>query len=525
MNYGGFMPTSNKITLIPQAREIRTKELIFTLKSDSGIGVSGDEITKKGELLRNYLVPATGYELPLSRDPDSAISLMLTADPQEKDGELNDESYSITVTGDQCLLKAGTQAGLARAIQSFRQLLPCEIFSRDVQQNTTWTIPGCEIIDSPRFKWRGMHLDVCRHFFTKEEVLEFIDTLALYKFNRFHFHLTEDQGWRLEIKKYPRLTEVGAYRDSTLIGHALDKPKRYEDKRYGGYYTHDDIREIVAFASEREIIIVPEIDMPGHMQAAISAYPELGCTDQTLRPLCHWGICEHILNVEDSTVKFMKDVLDEVMELFPGKYIHVGGDEALKYQWEESRRIQDRMHELGVKSEEELQSWFIRQMAEHIQSKGRQVIGWDEILEGGLAEGAAVMSWRGEKGGVEAAEKGHKVVMTPEEFVYFDHYQGDRGTEPLAIHGFTPLDKVYNYEVIPDRLPRDQHHLIMGSQGQIWTEYMPDVNHLQYMVFPRAIALSENLWMQKKKKDFVSFTERLIVHWEILDQLGINYKK
>ncbi len=519
------MSTTNKINLIPAVSEIRIKDSIFTLTANTAIGVSCEEILNKGSLLRDYLIQSTGYELPLSLGRDSHISLVLTEESIEQQNEMTDESYTITVSDAQCRLEAPTEAGLARAIQSFRQLLPREIFSDVIQKNIQWTIQGCEITDSPRFRWRGIHLDVCRHFFTKEEVLKFIDTLALYKFNRLHLHLTEDQGWRLEIKKYPRLTEVGAFRDSTLIGHALDRPKRYEDKPYGGFYTQDDIREIVAYASEREIIIVPEIDMPGHMQAAISAYPELGCTDQTLKPLCHWGICEHILNVEDSTVEFMKDVLDEVMELFPGKYIHIGGDEALKYQWEESRRIQDRMLELGVKSEEELQSWFIRQMAGHIQSKGREVIGWDEILEGGLADGAAVMSWRGEKGGIEAVGKGHNVVMTPEEFVYFDHYQGEKETEALAIHGFTPLEKVYNYEIIPDQLPPDQHHFIMGSQGQIWTEYIPDFHHLQYMVFPRAIALSENLWIQKENKDVTSFIERFNIHCEILDKLGVNYKK
>jgi hexosaminidase len=370
-----------------------------------------------------------------------------------------------------------------------------------------------------------MHLDVCRHFFTKEEVMRFIDLIALYKFNRFHFHLTEDQGWRIEIKKYPKLTEIGAWRDSTLIGHALDRPKRYEDKRYGGFYTQEDIKEIVAYASLREITIVPEIDMPGHMQAAISAYPELGCTDQTLKPLCHWGICENILNVNDSTVGFMKDVLDEVMELFPGKYIHVGGDEALKYQWEEQRHIQDRMVELGLKSEMELQSWFIRQMAEHIQSKGREVIGWDEILEGGLADGAAVMSWRGEKGGMEAAAQGHKVVMTPEEYVYFDHYQGDREKEPLAIHGFTNYEKVYNYKVLPENMPEEQKHLVMGSQGQLWTEYIPDMKHLEYMAFPRVCALAENLWTNSENKDFKSFEKRLDNHKKVLNNLKVNYRK
>jgi len=519
------MPTTNKINIIPEVSGINTNDLIFTLTKNISISVSSEDILDKGHLLQLYLTKATGFPLPVSVSTDSEIVLILDGDSLHDARGFTDESYTIEVTEKQCILKSSARDGLSRAIQTFRQLLPPEIFSMEIESKADWSIPGCKIEDSPRFKWRGMHLDVCRHFMPKEDVLRFIDLLALYKFNRFHFHLTEDQGWRIEIKKYPRLTEVGAYRDSTLIGHAEDKPKRYDDKSHGGFYTHEDIREIVRFASQRGIEIVPEIDMPGHMQAAISAYPELGCTDQTLKPLCHWGVSQHILNVEDSTVQFMKDVLDEVMDLFPGFYIHVGGDEAFKYEWEEERRIQDRMIELEVSSEEELQSWFIRQVAEHIQKKGRQVIGWDELLDGGLVEGTAVMSWRGEEGGIKAASLGTDVVMTPESQVYFDHYQGDKETEPLAIHGFTPLEKVYNYEVLPEKMPEEQHHHIMGSQGQLWTEYMKDFKHVEYMMFPRACALSENLWIGKEKKDLSNFLGKMDMHYEILDRLNVNYRK
>jgi len=520
-----IMSTNNNINLIPEVSDIKKNNLIFTLKEDSRITVSTGDIVSKGHLLRNYLTGPTGFSLPISVGEEGDIHLVLEGTPDSSLEEPGDESYSITVTDRRCILKAPAAPGLARAIQTLRQLFPSVIFSDARQSGIKWEVPGCEISDSPRFGWRGMHLDVCRHFFSKEEVMRFIDLIALHRFNRFHFHLTEDQGWRIEIKKYPKLTEVGAWREATQIGHYLDRPKRYKDERYGGFYTQEDIKEIVAFAAVREITIVPEVDMPGHMQAAISAYPELGCTDQTLKPLCHWGICEHILNVEDSTVDFMKDVLDEVMELFPGKYIHVGGDEALKYQWEEQRRIQDRMYELGLKSENELQSWFIRQMAAHIQSKGREVIGWDEILDGGLAAGAAVMSWRGEKGGLEAASQGHKVVMTPEQYVYFDHYQGDKETEPLAIHGFTTVEKVYSYGIIPEEMPEDQKKFVMGSQGQMWTEYIPDFKHLEYMAFPRVCALSEVLWTREEKKDYPSFEKRLERHKTVLDNLRVNYHK
>lgn len=519
------MATTNKINIIPEVSGFTENNMIFTLTPNNTISVSSNDILKIGHLLQSYLKNATGFPLAVSLNSDSEIKLMLEGDFHNVTEEISDESYSIEVTDKQCLLKSSTKEGLLRAIQTFRQLLPSDIFSSKPNLRQNWSIMGCRIEDSPRFRWRGMHLDVCRHFMPKKDVLRFIDLMALYKFNRFHIHLTEDQGWRIEIKKYPRLTEVGAYRESTLIGHAAEKPKRYDDTPHGGFYTHEDMREIVLFASDRGIEIVPEIDMPGHMQAAISAYPELGCTDQPLKPLCHWGVSQHILNVEDSTIQFMKDVLDEVMDLFPGKYIHVGGDEAPKYQWEESRSIQDRMLELGVKNEEELQSWFIRQMAEHIQTKGRKVIGWDELLEGGLAEGTAVMSWRGEEGGIKAASLGTDVVMTPESFVYFDHYQGDKESEPLAIHGFTTLEKVYNYEVIPLKMPEEQHHHILGSQGQLWTEYMKDFKQVEYMMFPRACALSENLWIKKEKKDYASFSKRLNYHREILGELEVNYKK
>ena len=519
------MTTINKINIIPEVSEIIENDSIFTLNNKTTIGISTDILLEKSTLLKSLLAPATGYTFPQSTNDDNNIKLILEGDPIPDSRGFADESYEIIVNQNQCLLKSSTEEGIARAIQTFRQLLPHSIFSSETAVNKKWEIPGCHIHDRPTFKWRGMHLDVCRHFMTKDDVLKFIDMLALYKFNRFHFHLTEDQGWRIEIKKYPKLTEVGAYRESTLIGHLEDKPKKYIDEKHGGFYTQEEIKEIVAYAKVREIIIIPEIDMPGHMQAAISAYPELGCAEMKLKPLCHWGISQHILNVEDSTINFMKDVLDEIIDLFPGDYIHIGGDEAPKYEWEETRRIQDRIIELGVKNEDELQSWFITQVSKHIQSRGRKVIGWDEIFEGGLADGAAVMSWQSEAGGMEAAALGHDVVMTPHSHVYFDHYQGDKDSEPVTIGGFTPLDKVYDYKVIPEDMPEHQHSLVMGSQGQLWTEYMKDFNHVEYMMFPRACALAENLWSLNENKDYDSFIKKLKHHLIILDNLHINYRK
>ena len=519
------MSSKDKITIIPEVLRYTQNDSFFTLTEKSEIGVSSEALIEKGNLFKGYLTTATGFPLSVSVNSNRDISLVLEGKEKTDHNGFVDERYTIEVIETQCIIKSATVEGIARAIQTFRQLLPAEIFSEKQESAAKWTIPCCSIEDIPRFKWRGMHLDVCRHFMKKEDVLKFIDLIALYKYNRFHFHLTEDQGWRIEIKKYPKLTEIGGYRDSTLIGHSNDQPKKYDDKEHGGFYTQEEIKEIVAFAAEREIVIIPEIDMPGHMQAAISAYPELGCTNASLKPLCHWGISQHILNVEDTTVSFMKDVLDEVMELFPGQYIHIGGDEAPKYEWEEEKRIQDRMIELSVNSYDELQSWFIKQIASHIQSKERKVIGWDEILEGGLAEGAAVMSWQGEEGGLKAANLGHDVVMTPRLYVYFDNYQGDKESESLAIGGFTPLEKVYEYEPVPKEMPEDQHRLVMGSQGQLWTEYMPDFNHVEYMMFPRTCALSEVLWTEKFKKNYSNFLEKMENHNRILDFLKVNRRK
>lgn len=519
------MSTINKINLIPEVSEITQNDLIFTLTESSTIGVSTEKLLKKGNLLRTYLKPATGFDLPVSIENSSDICLILEGIPQSDERGFADESYSISVDSTKCLLKSPTEEGLARAIQTFRQLLPAAIFSEKRITSEQWTIRGCSIEDTPRFKWRGMHLDVCRHFMPKEDVLKYIDLIALYKFNRFHFHLTEDQGWRIEIKKYPKLTEIGAYRDATVIGHWSEKPKRYIDEPHGGFYTQEEIKEIVAYASMREITVIPEIDMPGHMQAAISAYPELGCTDMKLKPLCHWGVSQHILNVSDSTISFMKDVIDEVIDLFPGQYIHIGGDEAPKYEWSEQRHIQDRMIELGLKDENELQSWFIRQISSHIQKKGRSVIGWDEILDGGLADGVSVMSWRGEKGGIEAAALGHDVVMTPETHVYFDHAQSRAEDEPLSFGELTTVEMVYNYEPVPEEMPRENHKHVMGSQGQLWTEFMKNFRQVEYMMFPRTCALSENLWIEKKDKNLKTFMRKLENHKKILDFLNVNYRK
>ncbi|WFB36962.1 beta-N-acetylhexosaminidase [Kiritimatiellota bacterium B12222] len=511
------------ISLIPQPQSLRVGKGELHLNTESTISCSGQGALDLGHLLAEYLRPATGFPFPVSEGNNhGTLHLEATALAEADEAGFVDEQYTLTVTASQLCISAPNATGLARGIQTLRQLLPPAILSESIQ-DSPWVLPQVEIEDSPRFRWRGQHLDVCRHFFTVEEVCNFIDQLALHRFNICHLHLTEDQGWRIEIKKYPRLTEVGSIRESTLIGHEEDRPRKYDNTPYGGFYTQEDIKQIIAFARRRHITLVPEIDMPGHMVAAITAYPELGNFETKTRVRCHWGISQNVLNVEDSTVNFMKDVLDEVMDLFPGHFIHIGGDEAPKFEWSESERAQVRMAELGLKNEDELQSWFIRQMDAHITKAGRRLIGWGEILEGGLAEGAAVMSWRSETSGMEAAEQGHDVVMAPSQRVYFDHYQSEpKADEPLAIHGLTTLEQVYSYEPIPEEMPQNQRHHILGAQGQLWTEYIKTIDDVNYMGYPRICALAEVLWLTPTQKDYSDFTQRLKSHRERLTHLGIN---
>ncbi|MBS3764872.1 MAG: family 20 glycosylhydrolase, partial [Planctomycetes bacterium] len=409
---------------------------------------------------------------------------------------------------------------LARGVQVLRQLFPTEIFSDTLATDVDWVLPCVSIESRPRFRWRGLHLDVSRHFFGVDAVCRYIDLLAMHGFNVFHWHLTDDQGWRIEIKKHPRLTDVGSQRPYTLVGHESARPRHYDDESYGGFYSQEEVRRIVQYAAKRRVNIVPEIDMPGHMQAAIAAYPELGNTAMTLTPRCHWGISQHILNPQPSTVRFMQEVLEEVTDLFGWRFIHVGGDEAVKVEWSESRGAQERMSELKLASEAQMQSWFISQMDQFLTERGRRLIGWDEILQGGLAPGAAVMSWRGIDGGIEAARQGHDVVMCPNNSTYFDHYQAEPvEEEPLAIGGLTALRDVYEYEPIPDEMTDAEASHVLGSQGQLWTEYIENLEKLEYMAYPRACALAEVTWTESSRKSWGDFQSRLDVHRERLDRL------
>ena len=384
-------------------------------------------------------------------------------------------------------------------------------------------IPCLELQDEPQFKYRGMHLDVGRHFFSVDFIKKYIDLMARLKMNTFHWHLTEDQGWRIEIKKYPKLQEIAAFRNETLVGHYNNQPHQFDGKKYGGFYTQEQIKEVVAYANTRQVTIIPEIEMPGHSQAAIAAYPALGCTGEQAEVATKWGVFDEVYCPKESTFKFLEDVIDEVLTLFPGKYIHIGGDEAPKTNWKKCAHCQRLIKEKGLKDEHGLQSYFIARMEKYINSKGKQIIGWDEILEGGLAPNATVMSWRGTSGAIEAAKEGHDVILTPGSHCYFDHYQSEDENEPLAIGGFLPLEKVYHFNPIPEELTEEESKYVLGAQGNVWTEYMKSEKQVEYMAFPRAIALSEVVWSSPEHKNYSDFINRLEQYQKRLDQLDVNY--
>ncbi len=514
-------------SIIPRPVEMKKLDGEWQLKSETVILYSDKEARQPAQLLAEQLRPATGYELPVKRKTFFRAKEGNIVFQSLEDLALGKEGYELRITN-YAHISAPTGAGLFYGVQTFRQLLPPEIYSQDVVSRV-WKTPAVEIRDTPRFGWRGLMLDVGRYFMPKEDVLKFIDTMSTLKFNTFHWHLTDDQGWRIEIRKYPKLTEFGAWREESVAGHLRDKPLKYDGKRHGGFYTQDDIREVVAYAAERHITIVPEIDMPGHMQAAIAAYPELGCTTNRLPVKVEWGVNKNILNPEESTVQFCKDVLTEVMELFPSEFIHIGGDEAPKDQWETSDRIQQLREERGLKDMHEMQSWFIKQIDDFLVANGRRLIGWDEIAEGGLAENAAVMWWRGKKGlptALRAAADGHDIVVASTSHLYFDYYQSkDKASEPLAIGGFLPLEKVYGFDPIIKGLDASAAKHVLGAQGQIWTEYIPDMKHAEYMAFPRACALADLVWLPPEQKDYAGFLERMKEQEQRFDVAGVNYRE
>lgn len=449
-------------------------------------------------------------------------SVFMTLDTAVK----NEEGYILTVTSKKIIIKAKSAVGLFYAVQTLRQLMPPEVENSKVVGGLELSIPACEIKDEPRFVYRGMHLDVGRHLFPVASIKRYIDMIALHKMNTFHWHLTEDQGWRIEIKKYPKLTEVGAWRKETLVGHGGKKPFIFDGKRYGGFYTQDEVREIVEYARTRFVTIIPEIEMPGHALAALASYPELSCTGGPFEVYPRWGVVDDVFCAgKEGTFQFLEDVISEVIDLFPGKYIHVGGDECPKARWEKCPLCQKRMKENGLKNEMELQSYFIQRMEKFIMSKGRRIIGWDEILEGGLAPEATVMSWRGTAGGIEAAKQKHDVIMTPSKFVYLDYFQCEPEGEPLGIGGYLPLERVYSFNPMPQELTSEEQKHILGVQGNVWTEYMPTPEHMEYMAYPRMFAIAEIGWTPERLRDFEDFVSRIEIMKKRYDAIGINYFK
>ncbi len=519
------------LSVIPRPVHMTRGSGEFTLTA--GTVIVTDRATRDiGFQLADGLRPATGYRLSvLSASGAGATVISLRLDPAL--ARLGAEGYRLSVMRTRITIRAYKPAGAFYAVETLRQLLPPDNFRAAPVVGLTWTVPVVEIEDQPRFQWRGAHLDVSRSFMPKEFVKKYIDLLALHKLNRFHWHLTDDQGWRIEIKKYPLLTSVGAWRTQSLVGaqrgYADSTQWVYDNTPHGGFYTQDDIREVVAYAQARFITVVPEIEMPGHAQAAIAAYPWLGNTGQQLEVLTHWGVDANILNPSDSAMHFMQNVLAEVLALFPSHWIHTGGDEAVKDQWKTSPIAQARIQQLSLQDENQLQSWMTAQMSRWLEARGRALIGWDEILEGGtegLAPNAVVMSWRGIDGGIAAAQAGHDVVMTPTSNTYFDYYQStNTASEPLAIGGFLPLDTVYNYEPVPPVLDSLQAKHILGTQGQIWTEYQRHPKNVEYMVFPRLVALAEVAWTPRDQKNFADFTRRLSQHVARLGVLDVNYRR
>ena len=439
------------------------------------------------------------------------------------------EGYVLDIEKDRIIIKASEAIGFFYAVQSLKQLLPRAVYGNTIADEK-WNVPCVAINDSPRFKYRGMHLDVCRHFFSKEEVKRYIDVLAIHKINYFHWHLTDDQGWRVEIKKYPKLTEIGSIRSKTMIGKDLNS---FDNTPHSGFYTQDEIREIVAYAAERFITIIPEIDLPGHTMAVLASYPHLGCTGGPYEVSGQWWGMEDVLCVgKESTFTFLEDVFTEIVDMFPSTYIHIGGDECPKGRWAECRHCQAKIKQLGLKTDDRftaehyLQSYTTARVERFLNERGRQIIGWDEILEGELAPNATVMSWRGIAGGLEAAQKNHDVIMTPTSHMYFDFYQStDMEKEPLAIGGYLSVKKVYSFEPIPEKLAADKHSYIIGVQANLWTEYIKTNQHLEYMLLPRLAALSEVQWTQAAQKDWSRFLRGIEHITGIYETMGYNYAK
>jgi hexosaminidase len=494
----------------------------FTGKSKIVISDLNDENRIAGDFLAHLVKNPSGLAIPIVQgDKVSSGSVLMLTDKTVN----NPEGYILKVNKGNIVIKARTGAGFFYAVQTIRQLLPVSVEKDSVIQKIRLTVPACEITDEPRFSYRGMHLDVCRHMFPVEYIKRYIDMMALHKLNTFHWHLTDDQGWRIEIKKYPKLTEIGSMRKETVVGKP-GKNAVYDGKPYGGFYSQEEIKEVIAYARSRFINVIPEIEMPGHSLAALTAYPQLSCSGGPFEVGKTWGVFNDVFCPgKEETFKFIEDVLTEVCEIFPSKYIHIGGDECPKVRWDNCKDCQKRIKAEGLKDTKELQSYFIKRIEKFLISKNKRLIGWDEILEGGLAPEATVMSWRGVNGGIEAARQNHDVIMSPNQYAYLDYYQAEPAGEPMAIGGYLPLENVYAFDPqFPELNPEQQKH-ILGVQGNLWTEYIPTPQQMEYMAYPRMFAISETGWTMARKKDFEDFLARIAILRERYDKTGINYFK
>lgn len=508
-----------RVVPLPQAIQV-SEGTPFVLDEDVCILYPKEnaDMKRNAEFLAQYVKESTGKELKIQGGSKGENAIVLKLGLKSD----NPEAYQLKVGAEGVVISAPTEAGVFYGIQTLRKSLP-------VVQNAKIVLPQVVVNDQPRFGYRGMMLDVSRHFFALDSIKRYIDLLSLHNINRFHWHLSDDQGWRIEIKKYPELTKIGSKRTETVIGHNTGK---YDGIPYGGFFTQEEAREVVAYAKDRYITVIPEIDMPGHMQAALTAYPELGCTGGPYEVWRMWGVSDNVLCAgNDKTLKFIEGVLSEIIEIFPSEYIHVGGDECPKTKWKTCPKCQAKIKALKLKggkhsAEERLQSYFIAHAEKFLNGHGRQIIGWDEILEGGLAPNATVMSWRGMEGGTEAARTGHQAIMVPTSYLYFDYYQAkDTKNEPMAIGGYVPIEKVYSFEPVPAALKEEEKKFIIGTQANLWTEYITSFRQVEYMVLPRMDALSEVQWTYPDKKDYQDFLSRMPKMFAIYDQYGFNYAK
>jgi len=520
---------TNTYSIVPQPAKLKPAQGQFVFTGDTRIVVPNDDVDIHNAVftLLERLLVSTGLNIKIVYNTNDDIK------PDKnmifcklKTSIANKEAYKMTITKDRIDIEAGAPAGFFYAMQTIRQLLPPEIERNTWAKDVVWAVPCAVIEDAPHYPYRGMMLDVSRHFSDVNSVKRYIDRLAFHKINYFHWHLTDDQGWRIEIKKYPKLSEISAWRDRTLIGSYVTNGRVYKQERYGGFYTQEQIREVVAYAQRKFVTIVPEIEMPGHAVATLAAYPELSCTGGPFEVEGVWGVFNDVYCPKETTFEFLETVIAEVVELFPGEYIHIGGDECPKLRWQNCHHCQTKMKELGLKDEHELQSYFVKRMEKFINSKGKRIIGWDEILEGGLAPNATVMSWRGVEGGIAAAKQGHDVIMTPTSHCYFDYYQSEnREYEPLSIGGYLPLKKVYSFDPMPEALSTKDARHILGGQCNLWREYILTESHVEYMLFPRLAALAEAVWTLKANKNYEDFMTRMSNILKHYDAMNINYSR